>query len=190
MKNTDEIAAEMLPIRLIISIVVIAAVAAMITIGYINLSIVLAENQVEKECRTLESELYTMMGSGIARDVDEVSSSEGTKRTHAFELPDNLAYLAFGVDPDINNDGVLETGLTCNGSVIFYRVGGGSKHVIWLSEEFKFREGNYTDDKWVIKENGQGLIINGGGKTTLVFEFVQKHDERYILIQKNDLIEP
>jgi hypothetical protein len=83
----------------------------------------------------------------------------------------------------------LETGLTEDGSAIFYRVGGGSKHVIWLSEEFKFREGDYTNNKWVINGDGQGFIITSEGKTTLVFELVQKNDERYVLIHSNDKID-
>ncbi|MCX6667750.1 MAG: hypothetical protein NTV74_05875 [Euryarchaeota archaeon] len=190
MRKSDNIASEMIPIRLIISITVIAAIAVIIAIAYNNLSLTLAENQIENDCRILESELYTMVSSGIARDVDDINAGEGTKRIHAFDLPGNLIYLAFGVDPDPNNCGTLKTGLTEAGSVIFYSVGGGSKHVIWLSDELKFREGNYTDNKWIINGDGQGFIINRGGKTTLVFEFVQKNDERYILIQNNDRIEP
>ena len=175
----------MIPIRLIISITVIAAIAVVIAIAYNNLSITLAENQIENDCRTLESKLYTMMSSGIARDVDDINAGEGTKRIHNFDLPGNLIYLAFGVDPDPNNCGTLKTGLTEDGSVIFYRVGGGSKHAIWLSEGFRFREGNYTSNKWIITGNGQGFIITGGGKTTLIFELVQKNDERYILIHSD-----
>jgi len=189
MRKSDNIASEMIPIRLIISIALISAIVTMILIGYNNLSITLAENHLENECRALESELYTMIGSGVARDVDEVNAGEGTKRIHDFDLPINTIYLAFGVDPDPNNNGFLETGLTEDGSVIFYKIGGGSKHAVWLSEEFRFREGNCTDTKWVINDSGQGFIIISGGKTTLVFELVQKNDEKYILIHSSDKIE-
>ena len=190
MKHIDNIAAEMIPIRLIISIAIIAAISFMIAVGYGNLSVALAENQVENECRAIESKIYTMMGSGIARDIDEINVGEGTKRIHTFNLPDSLIYLGFGVDPDSDNDGKLETGLTENGSVIFYRVEGSSKHVIWLRDEFEFREGWYTGSKWVINGDEQGLILSSGGRITLTFELVQKNHERYILIQGNDNIEP
>jgi len=186
----NDVASEMIPIRLMISIAIIAAITVMIAVGYHNLSITLAENQVESECRELESKLYTMIGSGVARDVDEVNMGDGTKRSHTFNLPDNLIYLAFGVDPDIDNDGVAETGLTNDGSVIFYRVQDGSKHVIWLSDErCVFREGEYTGEKWVINGDGQGFILNSGGGTTLAFELVEKNHERYILIHGNDNID-
>jgi len=190
MRKIDNIASDMIPIRLIISIAVIAAMVIMISVGYNNLSVVLAKNQVENECRTLESKLYTMISSGIARNVDEINSCEGTKRTHTFNLPDTLIFLAFGVDPDPNNDGILETGLTCNGSVIFYKVMGDNKQVIWLPDEgFRFREGELADDKWIINDGEQGFISSNGGKTTLTFELVQKNHEIYILIQGNDGIE-
>jgi len=69
-------------------------------------------------------------------------------------------------------------------------VQGGSKHVIWLSDELcVFREGEYTGEKWVINGDGQGLILNSGGETTLTFELVEKNHERYILIHGNDNID-
>lgn len=191
MRRKNDFAAEMIPIRLIISIAIIAAIALMIGVGFRNLSITLAENQIEIECRTLESKLYTMMGSGVARDVDEINAGDGTKRSITFNLPDSLMYLAFGVDPDSDNDGELETGLTENGSAIFYRVSGGSKHVLWLTQdEYRFIEGKYIDGKWVINGDGQGYIITSGGSTTLTFELVQKNHEIYILIQATDTIDP
>ncbi|MEE9440513.1 MAG: hypothetical protein V3V27_01130, partial [Candidatus Thermoplasmatota archaeon] len=113
---------------------IIAAIVLMVGVGFRNLSITSAENQVEIDCRTLESKLFTMFGSGIARDVDEINAADGTKRSITFNLPDNLIYLSFGVDPDTDNNGELETGLTEDGSTIFYRVAGGSKHVLWLED--------------------------------------------------------
>ena len=98
MRKMDNTASDMIPIRLIISIVVIAAMVVMISVGYNNLGVALAKNQVETECGTVESKLYTMISSGIARNVDEADSCDGTKRTYTFDLPDNLIFLAFGVD--------------------------------------------------------------------------------------------
>lgn len=190
MIKMNDFAAEMIPIRLIISIAIIAAIVLMVGVGFRNLSITSAENQVEIDCRTLESKLCTMLGSGIARDVDEINAADGTKRSITFNLPDNLIYLSFGVDPDPDNNGELKTGLTEDGSTIFYRVAGGSKHVLWLEDEYRLREGKYIDDKWVINDDGQGYILTGGGVATLTFELVQKNHETYILIQATDAINP
>ena len=180
MKQVDDAASEMIPMRLVISI---AVISFMVAFGYNSFSVILAENQVENECDMLESKLYTMISSGVYRDVDEANTSDGTKRTHTFDFPDNLMFLAFGVDPDPDNDGNFDTGLTCNGSVIFYRITGSNKQVIWLPEEdFKFREGKYVNNKWIINKDEQGFVFSSGGKTTLTFELVEKNHEKYILI--------
>jgi hypothetical protein len=132
-----------------------------------------------------------MVGSGVARDVDEVNTAEGTKRVQTFILPDSLVFICFGGDPDLENNGGRSPGLTEDGASIFYQIEGGSKHVMWLPKEtYKFREGTYTNSKWVIAREGQSYILQGGGKTTLVFELVQKNHVNYILIKANDGIEP
>ena len=149
MRKMDEYATDMIPIRLLISIAVVSAITLMVFFGFLNLSVIISENQIENDCRELESKIYTMIKSGVPRDVDEVGAGDGTKRVQVFSLPDNLVFLSFGVDPDENNDGILETGLTENGAVIFFRVQGGSKHVIWLDEDIRFREGIFKDDRSV-----------------------------------------
>ena len=187
----DANAVEMIPVRLIISIAIISAIAVMTVFASSSLRTLLAEHQVEQECRLLESTLSTMVGSGVPRDVDEASTAEGTKRVQTFTLPDSLLYLSFGGDPDSLNTGVLKPGLIEDGAAIFYMVEGGSKQVIWLPKEtYKFREGTYVDHKWVINGTGQSFIVHSGGKITLVFERVQKKHVIYILIhganERND----
>ena len=189
MKKIDNIAADMIPTRLIISIAIIAAITLLVAFGYLNFKISSAENSLEQECRAIESELFSMVSSGVARDVDELNADDGTIRSCSMSLPDNLIYLSFGVDPDSDNDGVLETGLTINGSVMFYKVEGGSKKAVWLDEDFKFREGLFYGGKWIINGAGQGYILQGGGKSSLIFELVKKSNESFVLIHSNDHIE-
>jgi len=188
MKKIDDIAADMIPIRLIMSIVIIAAVTLLVAFGYMNFRISSAENKVEQECRAIESKLFSMIASGVARDVDELNADDGTIRSCSMNLPDNLIYLSFGVDPDPDNDGDLDTGLTVNGSVMFYRVDGGSKKAVWLDDDFKFREGLFFGNKWIINGDGQGFILKSGGKSSLIFELVKKNNESFVLIHKNDSI--
>ena len=187
MRQMNVDAMEMIPIRLIISLAIIAAIVVMMVFASSSLRTFLAEHQVEQECRLLESTLSTMVGSGVARDVDEASAAEGTKRVQTFTLPASLLYLSFGGDPDSLNTGVLKPGLIEDGAAIFYQVEGGSKQVIWLPKEtYKFREGTYIDNKWVIKGAGQSYIVHCGGKITLVFERVQKNHVIYILVHGTD----
>jgi hypothetical protein len=188
MRQMNSNAVEMIPVRLIISLAIIAAVAVLLMFASGSLRVFLAEHQVEQECRRLESSLSTMVGSGVPRDVDEASAAEGTKRVQTFTLPDSLLYLSFGCDPDPLSIGVLQPGVLEDGAAIFYRVDGGSKQMIWLPKvTYKFREGTFVDNRWVITGGGQGYLVSGGGKTTLVFERVEKNNEIYILVYGADV---
>lgn len=188
LRKFDDVAADMIPIRLIISVSVIAAISFIVFFGLINLRIVLAENQIENECRSIESKLYSMIENGVSRDVDENGAGDGTRRIHSFDLPDNVVYLSFGVDPDKDNAGFLKSGLTSDGCVIFYKVDGGSKKVIWLNENFRLREGKIENDKWILNIPLQGYIITNSGSFTLNFEFVEKNHGTYVLVHGNDEI--
>jgi len=189
MKKFNCYATETIPVRLIISIAIVSVIMLMVFFSFLNLKIILSENQIENDIRSLESKLCTMLSSGVARDVDETDAGHGTKRTHTFNIPENIIFLSFGCDPDENNDGILQTGLTEDGAVIYYKVSGGCKNVIWLDESFRFREGNFEKYKWTINGFGEGFIIDGSGELVLNFELVEKNHKTYILIHSNDMIE-
>ena len=189
MKPLKTDAVEMIPIRLMVSITIIAAITLMIGVSSGTLRIYLAEHQVEHECRQIQSTLATMMSSGVGRDVDDKEAAEGTKRVCSLLLPDSLLYLSFGGDPEKNNDGVLQPGLTEDGAAIFYKVEGGSKQVIWLPKEtYHFREGTFDKNTWMINDGGESYILRQGGTITLVFELIEKNHETFILIHGNDEI--
>jgi len=188
MRKLNSYAADMIPIRLIVSIAIISAIMVMFAFAYTNLRINLSEGSIESDLEYLESSLLNVIASGVTRDVDEVDASDGTKRLISFDVPDNVIYISFGVDPDINNNQVLKSGLFESGNNIFYRVSGGSKKVIWLDSEYKFREGIFSNDKWTINNPSQGYIIRSPGKYDIVFEFVERFNEKYILILENDNI--
>ena len=186
MRKFDDLAADIIPIRLIISITIVAAIFFIVFFGLTNLRIILSENQIENECRSIESKLYSMIENGVSRDVDESGAGDGTRRVHSFNLPDNIIYLSFGLDPDKDEAGVLKSGLTSDGCVIFYRVEGGSKKVIWLNENFRLREGKIKNDRWILNTPHQGYILTGSGAVTLNFELVEKNHVIYFLVHGND----
>lgn len=187
MRQKDDTAAEMLPVRLMISIAMIAAVLLLLVGASGTLRIFLAEQQVERQCLLLQSTLATMVANGVFRDVDDCSAIEGTKRVHTLILPDSLIYLSFGSDPDLLYTEGYTSELVEDQPVIFYQVQGGSKKVLWLpNKTYKFREGTFVDGRWVINGTSKSYIIQGGGTTTLAFECVQKNHIPYILIHRID----
>ncbi len=190
MRRMNTAGVEMISIRLLISIIVITAIMLLVAIAFFHLRISLAEHQVEQECRLIQSALSTMVASGVARDVDAVDAPEGTLRIQTMMLPDTLVYLSFGGNPDPLNTGDLDPTLTEDGSVIFYKVQGGTTQVIWLPKDtYKFREGLSHGNTWTMNMTEESFIIRHGGTITLEFELVQQHHVYYILIHANDGIE-
>jgi len=188
-KNDDD-AVDQLPIRLMMSLAIIAAIVVLLAGASGVLRTFLAEQQIETQIRLLEASLSTMVASGAVRDVDDLHAAEGGKRVQTFSLPESLVYLSFGGDPDPTNTGVFSSELIEDGAAIFYKVQGGSTHVIWLAKEsYTFREGAFIDDHWTINGNGHSLVLHTGGTLTLVFEHVQKNHKSHILIHTTDDID-
>jgi len=190
MRPVDSFAAEMIPIRLLISIAIVAAIAVPVWVGMGMLHTSLAQHQVEQQCHDLVSSLETMVRSGAPRDLEEGLATAGTIRIQTLVLPDNLMYLSFGGDPDAKNTGVLHPQVSEDGAVIVYKVQGGNKQVIWLPHGiYRFREGYLSNTTWTLRGDGESYILIDGGTSTLVFELVEKNHKTYILIHGNDGIE-
>lgn len=183
---SNSYAADMIPMRLIISITVISVLTTFLVSGFYNVHKEFDENQLQNECSILQSKLFTMVQSGICRETDNLFFMEGTKRMYTLNLPSSLSYFAFGVDPDPDNDGVLTTGLTCDGSVIVYKIDGGTKKTFWLPEEIRFREGKYDNGRWIMNEAEQGFIVLDAGITTIIFELIETYGKTCVLIHGND----
>ncbi len=181
----DKRGATFIPVRIVISITLAAAIVAIAYVGLHNAFKEKEESSVKKQCEELVAMLASMVKSGDARDVENPFAHDGDTRKYNFTFPSSLAYIGFGVDPDPDNDGVLESGLTGEGNCIFYMIEGKNKQVMWLDESIKFREGKYEDGRWIIREP-EGYIMDGGGEVTLIFELVEKRGDKYILIQAED----
>lgn len=183
----DNRGATFIPMRALMSIVVAGIIVALAFVGIQYVTKIWAEKQVEEECNNLVSSISTMVASGNARDVLNPQDSQGDSRNIKLNLPSKLVYLGLGVNPDPDNNGVLESGLTANGSCIFYKTEGMSRGVIWLDDNIKFREGIEDNGRWVINEPQQGFIIRGGGKYHITFELVEDgYGDRYVLVLSND----
>ncbi len=176
--------ATFIPIRLLMSIVVIAVISMLLYTGIKNWMIISAENNVQEQIGELVA-MFQEMISGSARDVlyENFKIQSGEVRTFTFNLPSSLIYLGIGTDPDPDNDGKLERGIMEDGKVIVYRIGKGSKKFYWLN--IKIRLGKYEEGNWIIKKPAEGLILTKG-KYKISFELVEYHYEKYILIHANN----
>ncbi len=179
-------AADFIPVRLIVSIAIISAISVLFAFGFFNSKIYISESKIEHGIDVVQSNIFSMIASGISRDIYELDSTNGTKRKVTLDIPENVIFLGFGFDPDEDNNGFYKAGLTEKGSVIYYKIEGSSKKVVWLDRNIKFREGIYRNNRWVINNPDQGFAIFSPGKITIVFELVERFNEQYVLIHCAD----
>jgi hypothetical protein len=183
-------AVDQLPIRLLMSLAIVSAILLLLVGASDAVRTVLAEQQIETQCRSVEASLLTMVSNGGMRDVDDPFAGDGAKRMLTFTLPDSIVFLSFGGNPDPTNTGVLSSELLQEGSVICYKVQGGSTHVLWLPfETVRFREGILINGHWMLHGGGQSFIIHSGGIVTMVFEYVEQNHDSFILIHNTDDID-
>ncbi len=174
MRKLDTQAADILPIRLIISISFIAAILVSLGIGLGNIQQILEEQEMQQVCSIIQSKLSSLTANGTPRDIDDLDSKEGSKRIYTLHLPDDIVFLAFGVDPDTMDN------LTEDGCLIVYKLSNGFKKIIWLPEEIRLRAGVYNNGRWIPSE--KGFILDKKGVTTLIFELIEKNHIEYVLI--------
>lgn len=166
------------PLRLVVYIIITGAIVAVAAMGLLNLKPNITANTMEKQIGKIKVSLNTMQYGG-ARNLIDPASPSGNIRTFKITIPEDVEYLAFGADPDPDNDNNLtntpEGMLTDRGNVIFYRSRTGGKIRIPLDDRVEFREGLLEDGRWVVNNaNGKqyGVVLQGKGTFELTFELV------------------
>jgi len=119
------------------------------------------------------------MQYGATRNLIDPASPSGNLRTFKITLQDDIEYLAFGADPDPDNDGNLmnteENIVTEKGNVIFYKSRTGSKIRIPLDDSIELREGLLDNGRWSLNNANDmqyGIVLKGSGKFEITFELV------------------
>ena len=189
----DESASIEIPIRLVVYVILTAAIVAVTAIGLSQIWPGITTDVMEKQIGEIKVSLDTIQNGG-ARNLIDPDSPTGNIRTLKIKIPEDVAYLAFGADPDPENDGNLtntpEGSLTESGNVIFYRSKTG-KIRIPLDDYIELREGRLENGRWIMNNIGgkqYGAVISEKGNYELTFELVYDpvSKERYTLVHFTD----
>ncbi|VVB97273.1 Uncharacterised protein [uncultured archaeon] len=183
-----------IPMRLVVYLIITAAIVAVAAFGLSNLKPAMTADIMEKQVSEISSSLNTMQ-YGSARNLIDPDSPGGNMRTFKIMIPADVDYLAFGADPDPDNDGNLtntKDGLvTGSGNVIFYQSSAGGKERRPLEEYIELREGLLENGRWVLNNANRkqyGAVITGKGKYEITFEMVYDpvSKKRYTLAHFTD----
>jgi len=191
---SDDSGAMEIPLRLVVYVILTAVILAIAIIGLSNLKPGMTTDTMEKQIGIIKVSLNAMQ-YGSARNLIDPASPAGNLRTFNINLPEDIEYLAFGVDPDPDNNGNLtdtkENLITERGNVIFYKSWKGSKIRVPLEENIELREGLFDRGRWILNNaNGKqyGIVLRGNGKFSITFELVYDtgSKERYTLAHHID----
>jgi len=186
----DEKASIEIPIRLVVYMILTGAIIALTAIGLSQIWLGITTDSMEKQIGEMKVSLSAMQ-SGSARNLIDKDSLAGNIRTFKITIPEDVDYLAFGADPDPDNDYNLmntpEDLLTEGGNVILYSSGKGGKIRIPLDGSVELREGMLDNGRWIINNFGgkqYGAVITGKGRYELTFELVYDpiSKEKYTLV--------
>lgn len=190
----DETASIEIPIRLVVYVILTGAIIALTAIGLSQIWPGITTDSMEKQIGEIKVSLSAMQ-SGSARNLIDIDSPAGNIRTFKITIPEDVDYIAFGADPDPDNDHNLTNtppdSLTEGGNVIFYSSGKGGKIRIPLDGSVELREGLLDNGRWGINNFGDkqyGAVITGKGKYELTFELVYDpiSKEKYTLVHFTD----
>lgn len=190
----DETASIEIPIRLVVYVILTGAIIALTAIGLSQIWPGITTDSMEKQIGEIQVSLNAMQ-SGSERNLIDNESPAGNIRTFRITIPEDVDYLAFGADPDPDNDHNLtntpEDFLTEAGNVIIYSSGKGGKKRILLDRSVEIREGLLDNGRWIINNFGDkqyGSVIVEKGRYELTFELVYDPitKEKYTLVHFTD----
>ena len=190
----DETASIEIPIRLVVYVILTGAIIALTAIRLSQIWPGITTDSMEKQIGEIKVSISAMQ-SGSARNLIDTDSPRGNIRTFKITIPEDVDYLAFGADPDPDNDHNLTNTppdlLTEGGNVIFYSSGKGGKKRIPLDGSVELREGLLDNGRWIInnfEEKQYGAVITRKGRYELTFELVYDPilKEKYTLVQFTD----
>lgn len=174
---SDERGTLEIPLRFVVYVMITGAIVALVAIGISNIKPGMTVDTLEKQIGAIKVSMAAMQ-SGAARDLIDPASPGGNIRTYKIVLPEDVGYMAFGADPDPDNDGNLtntkESIFTDKGNIIIFSSSAGKK-IIPLDENIEIREGIFENGRWVMNRAGgkqYGVVIRGSGRSKITFELV------------------
>ena len=189
----DDSASIDIPIRLVVYIILTAAIIAVTAIGLSHIWPGMTTNIMEKQAGEIKVSL-SLMQRGGARNLIDPDSPPGNIRTLMITIPEDVDYLAFGGDPDPDNDLNLTNTpdgmITERGNVIYYS-GTNGKVRIPLEDSIELREGLFEGGRWTVNDIGglqNGAVLFEKGNYELTFELVYDpiSKEKYTLVHLTD----
>lgn len=183
----DTRAADTIPMKLLLYLVLTGAIIILLAVSWNGLTPFIDGYKTKEQVNGLIVELLSIQ-NGHARNIHGPSNVGGSTCCVHLSLPDTVSYIALGVDPDPDNDRVLNNSmwLSENNTVLVQYKNGKRDHFVIKGHDIKFRKGVKENGIWTIEskpmEENLGIVIERPIDGEYTFELVLSK-ERYTLSQ-------
>ena len=182
----DTRAIDTVPLKMIFYLALTGTILVLVAVSWNNMSPFFRGYQTEEQLNDLSVELLSIQ-RGYARNLEEAGSTTGSMCMVRLSLPDNVRYLALGVDPDPDVDGNLSNTAwhTENNTMLIQYNNGVRNRFIIEGEHIRFRQGSLTEkntwgiDPYSVQDN-MGIVIENPVNGDYIFELVFS-GEKYTL---------
>ena len=180
-------AIDTVPLKIVLYLAVTGVILMLVAVSWNSVSSFFAGHHAEEQINDLSVELLSIQ-KGYARDLESTGSPEGSMCTVTLALPENVRFLALGVDPDPDKDGNLSNSgwLPENNTLLIQYDNGLRKRFALKGGEIRFRKGTITEGTWIPDPNyvqdNMGVVIESPVTGDYTFELVRS-GEKYILSQ-------
>jgi len=175
----DTTAAEFIPIRLLISITVIAVITFLVFTGFTSIQSTGELESFRNELKMMRSEIALLYATGEQRELEDPFASSGTKRIFTVHIPRSVIRLSFGSYGPSYELTVTDESAS---SGIFFTMQDGSQEVVWCDDSVDFRAGISVDDRFVTDGSRPCFSFRKDCEMNVTFELVSQNDQKFILI--------
>lgn len=172
----DTRAADTIPLKMVVYLSITGVIMVLVAVSWNNslpfIQGVEADEQMTDAALKLQS-----IQEGSARSLIYPETAQGSMCNIEFSLPEDIIYVAFGVDPDPDGDGDLTNSeWVQNNNTITYQYNNGvRKHVLMKGDTIDLKKGIQDEDGiWVIDGtyHEKGIVIEGPVNGEFGFELV------------------
>jgi|GEM_PF-5552241 len=171
--------AETIVLRLLISLVILAAIFSLVFIGMQHFETTNAQTTLEAESNKIISASTTLLEHGSARNLNDPNAKRGSTRSIELFLPSKTRYFSLGCLPNSN---LTDTRYNFEGSLLSYQIQDKSPKNLWLTENINFKKGEIQDFLTLPQSSQQGVLMTNPGKYTLTLELVEENNTFIILV--------
>jgi hypothetical protein len=181
----DTRAIDTVPMKIILYLAVTGVILMLVTVSWNSVSSCFTGYRVEEQINDLSVELLSIQ-KGYARNLEDKGGNEGSMCTVRVSLPENIRFLAFGVDPDPDIDGNISNSawLPENNTLLVQYNNGQRNRFIIKGEEIRFRKGTISEGTWVLDpysvQDNMGIVIKEPVNGDYTFELAFS-GEKYTL---------